>query len=80
MVEIKCRTISEPEETTRRVFRKRSGDKSSTDEPFMQGKYGGELDYVCGNCTNLLAHNVSRDEISTGIVFQCPKCQAYNEA
>jgi len=28
MVEIKCRTISEPKETTRHVFRKRSDDKS----------------------------------------------------
>jgi hypothetical protein len=79
MVEIKCRTISEPKETTRHVFRKRSDDKSRIDEPFMQGKYGGELDYVCGNCANLLVYNVSRDEISTAIVFQCPKCQAYNE-
>jgi DNA-directed RNA polymerase subunit RPC12/RpoP len=80
MVEIKCRTIPEPQEGTRSIYRKRNdNNNSSINEPLIQGNYGGELDYVCGNCTNILVQNVSQGEISTDSVFQCPKCQAYNE-
>lgn len=80
MVEIKCRIIAEPQEETRFIYRKRSDEKrSSINEPFINGNYSGELHYVCGNCANLLAQNVPQDEISSDIVFQCPKCQAYNE-
>jgi phage FluMu protein Com len=85
MVEIKCRTIPEPKEGTRPIYRKRNDDDnksnntSSLNEPFIQGHPGGELDYVCGSCKKVLAENVSQGEITTDIVFQCPRCQAYNE-
>jgi phage FluMu protein Com len=80
MVEIKCRIIPEPQEGTRLIYRKRSDDNSnSMTEPFIEGNYGGELDYVCGSCNNILVLNVSQGEISVDGVFQCPKCQAYNE-
>jgi phage FluMu protein Com len=80
MVEIKCRIIPEPQQSTRPIYRKRNDDNSSTTtDPFIEGKYGGELDYVCGNCNNILVQNVSQGEISVDSVFQCPKCQEYNE-
>jgi DNA-directed RNA polymerase subunit RPC12/RpoP len=71
MVEIKCRIVAEPQEGTRPIYRK--------NEPLIRGNYSGDLHYVCGNCTNLLAQNVPYGEISSDIVFQCPKCGAYNE-
>jgi phage FluMu protein Com len=81
MVEIKCRIIPEPQEGTRLIYRKRSDGNSSNsvNEPFIEGNYGEELDYVCGSCNNILVRNVSQGEISVNSVFQCPKCQAYNE-
>lgn len=80
MVEIKCRIIAEPQEGTRPIYRKRSDNDSKINEPLIKGNYSGELRYVCGNCANLIAQNVSRDEISTDAVFQCPMCEYYNEA
>jgi DNA-directed RNA polymerase subunit RPC12/RpoP len=86
MVEIKCRTIPEPPNGTRPVYRKNNDKKNSSkdignskDEPFIQGSYGEELDYICGNCGHLLAEDVSQGEISVDTVFQCSNCQAYNE-
>jgi phage FluMu protein Com len=87
MVEIKCRTISKPQNGTRPIYRKNNDNKTSNkdiggnskDAPFIQGSYDEELDYTCGNCGHLLAENVSQGEISVDTVFQCPKCQAYNE-
>lgn len=79
MVEIKCRIVAEPQEGTRPIYRKRRDDNSSMNEPFIRGNYRGDLHYVCGNCTNLLAENVPHGEISSDIVFQCPKCGVYNE-
>jgi DNA-directed RNA polymerase subunit RPC12/RpoP len=78
MVEIRCRIIAEPQGETRPIYK--TDDKSnSIPGPFIRGKFGGELDYVCGNCAYLLAQNVSRDEIPTDVVFQCPRCGSFNE-
>lgn len=79
MVEIKCRIVAEPQDGTRPIYRKRRDDSSNINEPFIKGNYSGDLHYVCGNCANLLAQNVPHGEIASDIVFQCPKCQAYNE-
>ena len=53
MVEIKCRTIPKPPNGTRPVYRKNNDKKNSSkdignskDEPFIQGSYGEELDYI----------------------------------
>jgi hypothetical protein len=79
MVEIRCRIIAEPREGTRPIYRSDNNSRSIP-EPFIHGKYGGELDYVCYNCASILAQNVSRAEIPTNAVFQCPNCGYYNEA
>jgi hypothetical protein len=80
MVVIKCRIIAKPQEGTRPIYRKRNvGKRSSTPRPFIRGKSGGRLKYVCGSCDYLLAYNVSRKEISSDAVFQCPNCNKYNE-
>ena len=39
----------------------------------------GELDYVCGQCNQVIAENVSQGEISTDTVFECPNCKQFNE-
>jgi hypothetical protein len=85
MVEIKCRIIPKPQNGTSLVYRKSSDEKTSSnhignsrDEPFIQGNYGEELDYTCGNCGHLLAEDVSQGEISVDTVFQCPNRQAFN--
>ena len=81
MVVIKCRIIAKPREGTRPIYRIRNDDKrSNIPGPLIQGKSGGRLKYVCGRCGYLLAHNVSRKEISVDAVFQCPNCHKYNEA
>ncbi|MDQ4013781.1 MAG: hypothetical protein M3146_08675 [Thermoproteota archaeon] len=79
MVEIKCRTIPKPREGTRPVYKKDNITGTGKNEPFMQGNFGEELDYICGNCGYLLAENTSQGEISIDTVFQCINCQAYNE-
>jgi DNA-directed RNA polymerase subunit RPC12/RpoP len=66
MVVIKGRIIAKP--------------RGGTRPPLLRGKLGGRLKYVCGRCGYLLAHNVSRKEISVDAVFQCPNCHKYNEA
>lgn len=67
MVEIKCRIIPEPQEGTRLIYRKRSDDNSSNsvNEPFIEGNYGEELDYVCGSCNNILLQDVKTRRIVT---------------
>lgn len=80
MVDIKCRTISKPQDGSRPIYGKNNNDKgTSENESLIQGNFGEELDYICGNCGYLLAENVSQGEISVDIVFECPNCQAYNE-
>ena len=79
MVEIKCRTIPKPQDGSRPIYRKNNDKGISEKESLIQGSFGEELDYICGNCGYLLAENVSQGEIYVGIVFECPKCQAYNE-
>jgi DNA-directed RNA polymerase subunit RPC12/RpoP len=80
MVVIKCRIIAKPQEGTRPIYRKGNDEKSSNiPGPFIRGKSGGRLKYVCGSCAYLLAHNVSRKEIAVETVFQCPNCNKYNE-
>ena len=48
-------------------------------DPFTEGKHGGGLDFICGNCNNILVQNVSQGEVSVDSVFQCSQCQEYNE-
>jgi hypothetical protein len=73
MVEIKCRTIPKPQDGLRPIYRKNTNDKGiSEKESLIQGNFGKELDYICGNCGYPLAENVSRDEISVDIAFECP--------
>ncbi|MDQ3838584.1 MAG: hypothetical protein M3297_04875 [Thermoproteota archaeon] len=79
MVEIKCRTIPEPREGTRPVYKKDNTRTTHKNESLVQGNFGEELDYICGNCGHLLAENLSQGEISIDTVFQCPSCRAYNE-
>jgi phage FluMu protein Com len=83
MVEIKCITIPKPQDGSRPIYRKNTNDKGiSEKESLIQGNFGKELVYICGNCGNcgyLLAENVSQGEISVDIIFECPNCQAYNE-
>lgn len=80
MVVIKCRIIAKPREGTRPISRIRNYDKNSKiPRPFIRGKSGGRLKYVCGSCAYLLAYNVSRKEIAVESVFQCPNCNKYNE-
>lgn len=80
MVDVKCRTIPKPHDGSRPIYRKNTNDKGITEkESIIQGSFGEELDYICGNCGYLLAENVSQGEISVDIVFECPNCQSYNE-
>jgi rubrerythrin len=80
MVDIKCRTIPKPQDGSRPIYRKNNNDKGTSEkESLIQGSFGKELDYICGNCGYILAKNVSQGEISVDIVFECPNCQAYNE-
>lgn len=79
MVEIKCRTVPRPREGTRPVYQKDNIRRTDKNEPFMQGNFGEELDYICGSCGHLLAENISQGEISIDTVFKCTNCQAYNE-
>jgi hypothetical protein len=79
MVVIKCRIIPKPQEGTRPIYRKRKDDKSSIPGPFIRGKSGGRLKYVCGSCAYLLAYNVSRAEIALETVFKCPNGNKFNE-
>jgi DNA-directed RNA polymerase subunit RPC12/RpoP len=73
MPRINCRTISEPQEGTRPIYKK----NDSKIEPFIAGT--GDIDYICGRCDNILAQNVSQSQIASDAVFQCPNCQAFNE-
>jgi DNA-directed RNA polymerase subunit RPC12/RpoP len=38
----------------------------------------GDLDYICGRCDNVIVQSVSRSQITSGAVFQCPNCQTFN--
>jgi DNA-directed RNA polymerase subunit RPC12/RpoP len=71
MPRINCRTIPQPQEGTRPIYKK-NGSKI---EPFIVGK--GDIDYICGRCDNIIA--VSQSQIASDAVFQCPNCQAFNE-
>lgn len=73
MPRINCRIIPEPQEGTRPIYKK-NGSKT---EPFIVGT--GDLDYICGRCDNIIAHNVSQGQIASDAVYQCPNCQAFNE-
>ncbi len=52
MPRINCRTIAEPQEETRPIYKK----NGSNIEPFIVGK--GDIDYICGRCDNIIAQNV----------------------
>ena len=39
----------------------------------------GDLDYICSRCDNVIVQSVSRSQIASDAVFQCPNCQAFNE-
>lgn len=73
MPRINCRIIPEPQEGTRPITKK-NGSKT---EPFIVGT--GEIDYICGRCDNIIAHNVSQGQIASDAVFHCPNCQTFNE-
>ena len=73
MPRINCRTIAEPQEWTRPIYKK----NGSQIEPFVVGK--GDIDYICGRCDNIIAQNVSQSQIASDAVYQCPNCQAFNE-
>ena len=73
MPRINCRTIPEPQEGTRPIYKK-NGSKI---EPFIVGK--ADIDYICGRCDNIIAQNVSQSQIASDAVFQYPNCQAFNE-
>lgn len=79
MVEIKCSVIPKPTNGTRHVYRKKSNSNDNTNEPLVNGNSTGNLQYLCGNCGNVLVHNVAQGEISVDIIFQCPNCNKYNE-
>ena len=72
MVRINCRIILEPQEGTRPIYKK----NERKIEPFMVGE--GDLDYICGRCDNVIVQSVSRSQIKSGAVFQCPNCQTFN--
>ena len=37
-----------------------------------------DLDYICGGCDNVIVQSVSRSQIASDAVFQCPSCQTFN--
>ncbi len=43
--------------------------------PFIKG--GGDNNYLCGNCSNILIEQVAKRQVS-GMVLLCPKCGSYN--
>jgi len=73
LVRINCRIITEPQEGTRPIYKK----NERKIEPFMVGE--GDLDYICGRCDNVIVQSVSRSQIASDAVFQCPNCQTFNE-
>jgi hypothetical protein len=70
---VNCRIIPEPQEGTRPIYKKNRGEI----EPFIVG--GGDVDYICGRCNNIIAENVSQGQIPSDAVYQCPNCQSFNE-
>lgn len=50
--------------------------RESEVSPFIKGK--GEIDYICGHCSAVLAEKMRRGQIKN-LVLQCPKCGKYNK-
>jgi phage FluMu protein Com len=69
---INLRVIPKPDETKRTILA-----SDNPNEPLMQGD--GEVNLRCGSCMSVLARRVDGTSSIQGIVFQCPKCKAYND-
>lgn len=61
MVDTKCRVIPEPAEGTRVVFK-----QTATKVPYFRDS-GGSDRYLCGNCSFVLAREVTMDQIQQRI-------------
>lgn len=73
-IKIPMKVIRPPKKGTRAILQ--SGD-TSKEFIFIVGD-GGNIDYVCGHCGNIICKNVFEGQIKN-IVFKCPKCNHYNE-
>ena len=38
---------------------------------------GGDVDYVCGSCRNVICASVWRGQVAN-LVFKCPNCGSFN--
>lgn len=87
MTKILCRVVPEPHHEHTAVFR-----QTSVALPYFDGDNYEVLtsttSYLCGNCEFVLAKNIqfdqiyqllNNDQLESGIVLQCPRCQKFNQ-
>ncbi|MGO8904714.1 MAG: hypothetical protein ACLQMH_03730 [Solirubrobacteraceae bacterium] len=62
------------------VFRRSEGSDDPT-APFLigLGRIKGDIDWLCGVCSLLLAESINPQAIPGVLVFVCPTCGASNE-
>jgi len=80
MPQIRLPVIDEPREDTSHVLRRSEGSDDPT-APFLVGfgRIKGDIDWLCGACSLLLAESINPQAIPGVLVFVCPQCGAHNE-
>jgi len=72
MQQIPLRLIMDADPKVRTILKMAPGGNL----PFMKGE--GDVEYICGNCDEVLVSGVTRDQIAN-IVFVCPVCGLHND-
>ena len=74
MSNVVLRTIDEPSPRNRVVVKPQRGYRG----PLFMGQDGGDINYLCGSCGQVLAQAVWEDSIRN-IIAQCFSCHSFNE-
>ena len=79
MPQIRLPVVDRPREDAY-VFRRSEGSDDPT-APFLIGigRIKGDIDWLCGVCSLLLAESINPQGIPGALVFVCPTCGANNE-